>query len=376
MNELERTTNHIDSFRHAIARRRAIRGARRRQASERWGYHDSQAREKSIEPGNSPPTNGKPSSVKRGIMDWLMNGIRGDRDGSGEGTRQLDDMDFTDRSSEEERKFARRRSSHRSETPGPGAVRERYNPQYDAVPRKRAEGYMLSSFDTTYKRNEESEAPSSVQNPPPMLQREFQEPRASRAMPVVAASHHHPPSERGELLEGTDENHDKVDEDTEIEEQSDDMREERQEKLRAIYLLLFLLSLPEDRSHGQENPHDKPIPSESEPTDNSSKTSSPESSDSHSKSVSTVPSSADLGEHAGGSGGNNNSSGQKRQRVDDNDGNGDDADDNGSGRRPKRNAYGGLMKIGQNLACPYAKADPFNQLSCLEVNRKNLTGVK
>lgn len=68
--------------------------------------------------------------------------------------------------------------------------------------------------------------------------------------------------------------------------------------------------------------------------------------------------------------------GRKRQTSKKNNNKDDDDEDDDPSRLSKRKAYSGILSMGKNLACPYAKADPLRNLSCLEVNRRNLTGIK
>ncbi|KAJ6258613.1 hypothetical protein Dda_6660 [Drechslerella dactyloides] len=54
----------------------------------------------------------------------------------------------------------------------------------------------------------------------------------------------------------------------------------------------------------------------------------------------------------------------------------DDSDGSDGNRRPRNRRPSNLRSLGRRYACPFAKADPDNNVTCWTINRQNLAGVK
>ncbi|KAK6498943.1 hypothetical protein TWF481_011514 [Arthrobotrys musiformis] len=139
-------------------------------------------------------------------------------------------------------------------------------------------------------------------------------------------------------------------------------------KLRAIYLLMLMIFLSETTS------------TEGTGWDSVSTASTLGSS---SRQSSQAP--VDGGEHHGHSGGGGRltlppgggrrmgSDGHKKKRKDD-----DDSEESEGSRRPNNRPRrpSNLKSLGKRYACPFAKANPDNHVTCWTINRQNLAGVK
>ncbi|KAF3921265.1 hypothetical protein ABW21_db0206332 [Orbilia brochopaga] len=156
-------------------------------------------------------------------------------------------------------------------------------------------------------------------------------------------------------------------------------------KLRAIYLLLLMIVLSEtaEVSHTWDNGdggHGMSETSSSQGWNSGSSTSSRQSSQ--------APVDAQVGDYtAGGTGfsgftGRSNSgtpSGSRRPVSDNNrkkKSEDDDSDGSDGNRRPRNRRPSNLRSLGRRYACPFAKADPDNHVTCWTINRQNLAGVK
>ncbi|RVD87844.1 uncharacterized protein DFL_002051 [Arthrobotrys flagrans] len=135
-------------------------------------------------------------------------------------------------------------------------------------------------------------------------------------------------------------------------------------KLRAIYLLMLMIFLSETTS------------TEGTGWDSVSTTSS-------SRQSSQAPvDGGDHHTHSGtasrltlppGGGRRMGSDGHKKKRRDD-----DDSEESEGSRRPnnRRRRPSNLKSLGKRYACPFAKANPDNHVTCWTINRQNLAGVK
>ncbi|EWC44966.1 hypothetical protein DRE_01025 [Drechslerella stenobrocha 248] len=154
-------------------------------------------------------------------------------------------------------------------------------------------------------------------------------------------------------------------------------------KLRAIYLLLMMMALSETVESSTHDMNDDSgigmsDTASSRGWNSGSSTSSRQSSQApvdgsdYNHSVSGAGMSGFAGRSNTGTpaGGRRGSESSRRRKPDDDDSDGSD------GKRPRNRRSSNLRSLSGRYACPFAKADSDNNVSCWTINRQNLAGVK
>ncbi|KAF3923224.1 hypothetical protein ABW20_dc0110601 [Dactylellina cionopaga] len=140
-------------------------------------------------------------------------------------------------------------------------------------------------------------------------------------------------------------------------------------KLRAIYLLILMIVLSETAS---TEGHWSVEGWDSMSTASSSRQSSqtPVDANEYTGGSHASTSSARLGVPSGAGRHPGSDKPKKKKRDDDS----DESEDNH--RRPRNRRSSNLKSLGKRYACPFAKAQPDNHVTCWTINRQNLAGVK